>query len=141
MVGLWHGAGWNFIVWGAYHAALILGYHALRGPWDRLPGVAQITLTFTLVSLGWPLFKYSLPQCLELWAALFAPDDAAVAFSAGQWLYLGVIAALTFLVNEKERIYAVRERRLIDSPVVHAAMLVAAVVFFPFAKTFIYFQF
>jgi alginate O-acetyltransferase complex protein AlgI len=56
--GLWHGAGWNFIVWGLYHAVLVLGYGALRSFWDKMPTLIQISVNFTLVSFGWLLFLY-----------------------------------------------------------------------------------
>ena len=29
--GLWHGAAWNFVVWGLFHGVLLLAYHQLRG--------------------------------------------------------------------------------------------------------------
>ena len=35
LVGLWHGAGWNFVAWGIYHAALVIGYHFAAPIWDR----------------------------------------------------------------------------------------------------------
>ena len=57
-VGLWHGAGWNFIIWGLYHAMLVISYHLFRTPWDRLPDAIQTTATFILVSIGWVLFIF-----------------------------------------------------------------------------------
>ena len=37
--GLWHGAGWNFIVWGLYHAVLVLIFHFSRPVWDSMPSL------------------------------------------------------------------------------------------------------
>ena len=41
LVGLWHGAGWNFVVWGLYHGALVMLYHftapAMGSPSARPP--------------------------------------------------------------------------------------------------------
>jgi alginate O-acetyltransferase complex protein AlgI len=57
--GLWHGANWTFVVWGAYHGALL----ALAHGWRRLglpalPGRAlRVFVTFQLVSVGWVLFR------------------------------------------------------------------------------------
>jgi alginate O-acetyltransferase complex protein AlgI len=56
--GMWHGAGWNFIVWGLYHALLILAYTRSARFWDQLPTFLQQALTFSLVSFGWLLFLY-----------------------------------------------------------------------------------
>ncbi len=55
--GLWHGAAWNFVVWGLYHGTL-LGLHAT---WRRLgiavPRAAGVILTFCAVVFGWALFR------------------------------------------------------------------------------------
>ncbi len=66
LVGLWHGAGWNFVAWGIYHAALVILYHFTRPAWDRLPRPVAIALTFVLVSFGWPLFFMNLDQYADI---------------------------------------------------------------------------
>ena len=58
LVGLWHGARWNFVVWGLYHAGLVVVYALVARYWDRLPGLPQIALNFLLVSFGWVLFLF-----------------------------------------------------------------------------------
>ena len=60
--GLWHGAGWTFIVWGLYHGFLVVGYHFVRRFWDALPNLLQIALTFVLVSFGWVLFIFDFQE-------------------------------------------------------------------------------
>jgi hypothetical protein len=73
--GLWHGASWNFVLWGAAHGALLIGHQAWRrwSPW-RLPMVAAVSLTFTLVALAWIPFRAAdLPSALRLWDALWEP--------------------------------------------------------------------
>ena len=62
--GLWHGAGWTFVVWGAYHGMLLLVNHAWRGltvAWARqsnpATGALAIALTFIGVVIGWVVFK------------------------------------------------------------------------------------
>ena len=49
--GLWHGASWNFVIWGVLHGAAVSAVHAakklLHWTWlDRLPGWAGVVLTF-----------------------------------------------------------------------------------------------
>ncbi len=62
--GLWHGASWNFIIWGLYHGVLIaLWPHLARlipvlgksGGWAGT--VLRVMLTFTLVQIGWLIFR------------------------------------------------------------------------------------
>ena len=61
--GLWHGAAWTFVLWGAYHGALLAGHHAAasRGavPEEetRLVFVRRRAATFALVCVGWVLFR------------------------------------------------------------------------------------
>ncbi|HLF16200.1 MAG TPA: MBOAT family protein [Candidatus Thermoplasmatota archaeon] len=55
--GLWHGAAWTFVLWGLYHAGLLVLYRSVHGSWDRLPRPVQRGLTFLLVVVGWVIFR------------------------------------------------------------------------------------
>ncbi len=57
--GLWHGAAWNFVVWGAYHGALLAFERRLgkQSPYYGLPRPVRIGLTFVLVLFSWVLFR------------------------------------------------------------------------------------
>ncbi len=59
--GLWHGAAWTFMAWGAYHAVLLVGQRAVFGTRDPgesgLPLVVRQIVTFHLVCFGWLLFR------------------------------------------------------------------------------------
>ncbi len=54
--GLWHGAAWTFVLWGAFHGAGLVTEHALGG---RLRTAAWLRwlVTFHLIVLGWILFR------------------------------------------------------------------------------------
>ncbi len=57
--GLWHGASWNFVLWGGLHG-LFLAIERMLGkssPLRRWPIAAQVTLTFLLVNLPWVFFR------------------------------------------------------------------------------------
>jgi alginate O-acetyltransferase complex protein AlgI len=60
--GLWHGAGWNFILWGLYHGTLLAAHRAVRtwrGPTEgeeRFKAI-KIVFTFLCVCVGWVLFR------------------------------------------------------------------------------------
>ena len=73
--GLWHGASWNFIVWGLYHGVLLAlhrAWHQWRGrpPRSRGPmGEAfSVALTFILVTIGWVTFRA--PDFATTWQVL-----------------------------------------------------------------------
>jgi alginate O-acetyltransferase complex protein AlgI len=57
--GLWHGASWNFALWGAWHGAILaverlLGGTAHRSPYPRM---LALPLTLLFVVIGWVLFR------------------------------------------------------------------------------------
>jgi alginate O-acetyltransferase complex protein AlgI len=54
--GLWHGAAWTFVLWGAFHGTMLIVEHALGGRL-RAPGWLRWFGTFNLVVLGWILFR------------------------------------------------------------------------------------
>jgi alginate O-acetyltransferase complex protein AlgI len=56
--GLWHGAAWTFVIWGAYHGLfLVLDKLGLKKLLDRLPQLISTPLTFLLVTVGWVFFR------------------------------------------------------------------------------------
>jgi len=56
LTGLWHGASWNYIFWGAYYLVFLLLEHFVLA--DRLPKAAGHVLTLIVVVLGWVLFRF-----------------------------------------------------------------------------------
>ena len=57
--GLWHGASWNFVIWGGIHG-MLLGFERLRGKtslYHRLPKGLRIGATFLLVLITWVFFR------------------------------------------------------------------------------------
>jgi alginate O-acetyltransferase complex protein AlgI len=57
--GLWHGAAWNFVIWGGLHGAL-LAYERMRGKapaYGRFAVPIRIAITFVLVLVTWVFFR------------------------------------------------------------------------------------
>ena len=55
--GLWHGAAWNFVLWGLLHAALILIWRAARKLKFQVPTLLAALITFFVISASWLLFR------------------------------------------------------------------------------------
>jgi alginate O-acetyltransferase complex protein AlgI len=57
--GLWHGAAWNFVIWGGIHGVMLAleRAHGKRSFYQRLPRAAKIALTFVIVCFGWVFFR------------------------------------------------------------------------------------
>lgn len=55
--GLWHGAGWTFLLWGAMHGILMVLETATRGFWRRAPAALTVPLVWLAVFLAWVPFR------------------------------------------------------------------------------------
>jgi alginate O-acetyltransferase complex protein AlgI len=56
--GFWHGASWNFILWGAYHGLfLVLERLFLGNVYQKLGKFVSVPITFVIVVTGWVLFR------------------------------------------------------------------------------------
>jgi len=55
--GLWHGAGWQFIVWGLMHGFLLVGLQLWRFTGISLPRFVSQFITFMVVLLAWVMFR------------------------------------------------------------------------------------
>ncbi len=55
--GLWHGANWTYVVWGAYHGGLLVAEHRYATQWERIPIPLRRAATFLLVTIGWVIFR------------------------------------------------------------------------------------
>ncbi len=115
LAGVWHGAGWNFILWGALHGTLLLLNHAWRNMLDKMPRVAMIwrripvifpgSLTFLMVAFAWVLFRATdLISAARLYSALLHPFSGTALptlpwHSAGQMLegFLGAAPDLGWI--------------------------------------------
>lgn len=57
LTGLWHGAAWNFVLWGLYYAVLLIGERFLWGrAVERVHALGRVYALF-FVNLGWVLFR------------------------------------------------------------------------------------
>jgi hypothetical protein len=116
--GLWHGAGWTFLAWGAIHGALLCVNHAWRawrGPApapSRLRAGASRGLTFAAVVVAWVPFRAdSLAAAANVWAAMAgAGAGVASAFPAEAWGAVALLVALVWLAPNSQAIAAAAAR-------------------------------
>ena len=73
LTGLWHGASWNFVLWGAYYAVLLMVEKlGLLRVLARLPRMLQHAYALFFIVVGWALFACTEPgQLSGLFGALF----------------------------------------------------------------------
>src|SRR5271166_154385 len=73
--GLWHGAAWTYVVWGGYNGLfLVLDRLFLLRLLDRMPRLVANVITFTIVVLGWTIFRaHSMNQAVAFLGAMMRP--------------------------------------------------------------------
>jgi D-alanyl-lipoteichoic acid acyltransferase DltB (MBOAT superfamily) len=146
--GLWHGAAWNFVAWGAYHGAVLSIQRALDGrpkdPGADTPPRAVLARigTFHLVCFGWLLFRApSYAAFTSLCGGVLRPGFASSRTSTDALLLVAIGIAL-HLAPDAE---ALRRRFTALPPIAqglaYAAAAIVAFLFTPGSERFIYFQF
>jgi alginate O-acetyltransferase complex protein AlgI len=99
--GLWHGAAWTFVVWGAYQGAfLTLERLGLARGLAHLPRTLGILVTFLAVTVGWVLFRApDLRTAGSYLLAMASPDGPSrfVIVTLDQWCALAVGLAVCLL--------------------------------------------
>ncbi len=149
--GLWHGAAWNFVLWGTYQGVLLAVHRAVVGPGaapfrgsllQRLPRMAFF---FVFVCYGWLLFRaQSFAQVVTMTGRLFAFDlqYSMKTPTLSALLGVGVLVALELLqFTQKSPLYY---RRM--WPVARGLLYATLVVLILMgtsneSQQFIYFQF
>ncbi|HSW13617.1 MAG TPA: MBOAT family O-acyltransferase [Solimonas sp.] len=162
LTGLWHGASWTFVLWGAYHGTLVLlerllGLRAVEDA-DLRRGLPELVLrrvvTLLLVMIGWVMFRAgSMEQIGQFLSAMVRLDQlqwpvALAERFANRDLAFAALGLLVFLLPREFRgtvLYASPKLAvrwaaagvIIGAGLVYALMRVASGSFSPF----LYFQF
>ena len=148
--GLWHGAGWNFVIWGFLHGTYLAVERArgVRQHPDGLPPRRDIPLilwTFALVCFAWVFFRAAdLGQALHVLGGLV--DLSGTAPTAGEYLLVAAWATAVVLIDRYQRAQLHPLPGLLGHPVrtglLAAAAVVGVIIFSGGAPVkFIYFQF
>ena len=149
--GLWHGAAWTFVIWGALHGAGLAIERVFRSRrigqaavWDRR-GILRWLLTFHVVCLAWVFFRAdSLSTAWQILTRLFSAHGPAHLFTAS--VLLVVVASIASQFISKESILKLQRNFGRLTPVLQGAALGAAVLMIealspPGIAPFIYYRF
>ncbi len=83
--GFWHGASWNFVLWGAFHGTfLVLERLFLGNIFEKLGKYVSVVITFIIVITGWVLFRN---------------EDSVYAFQVIKQMYSFNFASSKFALN------------------------------------------
>jgi len=149
--GLWHGAAWNFVLWGIYHGVILVVYRlAAHRPGPKLPDrvwwadLLRMGLMFPLTVFGWVLFRIASMADLQAFlAGAFTPSEVELGVDA---VTLAALWAPVFLMQLAQLAWddlLVALRLPLVLRGVLYGLLIAACVAFATGESieFIYFQF
>jgi len=151
--GLWHGASWLFVLWGAAHGALLVLERLARHLFGHVAilqtAPVRIFLglfTFVLVTLTWVLFRAeNLGDAMQLYAAMLLPvGGVQVADLRDAFAVTGVLVALLgthWFMRNREFGSALQRLPWPTIAALLAAMLIAIVLSPGEERDFIYFEF
>ena len=152
--GLWHGAAWTFVVWGAFHGAIITATHYLSGlkvfaPFNsgssRWMGLFKWAITFYLVMIGWVFFRatsfdgaMSLIADLHTFSGLPAASEVAIIIFGMTILGLLLMHLMDrFVINSSDKL---EKKPWLFWPLLVIGQLICLMIGEP-SSEFIYFQF
>jgi D-alanyl-lipoteichoic acid acyltransferase DltB (MBOAT superfamily) len=152
--GLWHGAAWTFVAWGAYQGLLLISYRAAQPPSEHARAAPQmgtlrwwghVIVFFHFTCLGWLFFRaQSLTQAGQMfYAVLF--NFHPIASPLGSHMLLNVLLPLfvvEWLQLVGDDVAAPLRLRPAFRAVLYVACFYLLVIYGAYAtKEFIYFQF
>lgn len=145
--GIWHGAAWTFIVWGAAHGVAMCVNRLWQIKGWRIHPVAATALTFLFVNLAWVFFRApdmaSALHVISLMAS-FKGGSLGLSRDLTLWALLGISAAIVWkMPNSQTLVY---ERKLgshFATPAVLGAAVMVAIIAANTSQPspFIYFNF
>ena len=94
LTGLWHGASWNFVLWGLYYGIfLVIEKYVLKSVLEKLPHLLRVLYTMLIVMIGWVFFFCSdLGSAATYLGTLFHMNGGPLFDNAGiYYLYTGLI--------------------------------------------------
>jgi alginate O-acetyltransferase complex protein AlgI len=157
LVGLWHGAGLGFVLWGAWHGVLMVGHRLLQGPARRLPewtekpsAIAARLATLALVNAGWILFRSpSVGQAARMLRTMFTLRGLKPAFSVNDYLVVLLAIGSYLVVEPVVKRFVDRDPLQVDHarlrfwlrPLAYGLALELVFMFDKSNVAFIYFQF
>jgi len=167
--GLWHGASWNFVVWGVYHGLLLIAHRqfsewrqaqaSLKPVFDsKAFGIFSAVLTFHCVCIGWVFFRindigaaFSMVRKMVLLSPIMTRAEAGqfillkpelpISVPIAMMMVVGLLALTPLIGKARTAGWIARTPRPLKGLYV-AAVILAIITFLPDNSTpFIYFQF
>jgi alginate O-acetyltransferase complex protein AlgI len=159
-VGLWHGAGWNFILWGAMHGTYLVIFRVYENAKSSRPALGESRmiagvwrlLTLVAVTAAWVPFRApNMPTAGALLARMFIRFSRGIAYDPSFYAMTAAVAAFCAIEPFLARKFDNLEQgagengpalsRVLGRPLAYACCLLLFMLFDEHDAQFIYFQF
>ena len=96
--GLWHGAAWNFVAWGAFHGLFLVLDRIFLDNWSKKMGkIPSVVLTYLITLIGWVLFRAeSFNQVGFYLKSMFTWNTEGPAFNPGTHFWTMILLGAFF---------------------------------------------
>ena len=150
LTGLWHGAGWNFVLWGVYYGILLIIEKYILIPLCKgLPSLVKHIYTMLLVTLGWVMFSNTdFTQMAAYFGNLFGAASNGLADSAFLYylksnLILLILSVLCCGSAVKKLMSRIKRRSSAAAVIISIVLLLASVAYLVYGSynPFLYFRF
>jgi alginate O-acetyltransferase complex protein AlgI len=156
LVGLWHGAGWGFVIWGALHGVYLVAYRIVEAwgvgrAWLKASAtIAALRIgTLAAITAAWVPFRAaSVQKAGQMLGAMFFRLSAGMHYSLGFYLFTAAIVLLCAVepyVAQKMAAWDLAGTRpswrIVARPLAYVCGLALFIIFDEHNAQFIYFQF
>ncbi len=142
--GLWHGAQWTFVCWGAFHGVALIvhrQFDSRLGARIRIPSLAAFGLTFLTIVTGWVMFRAAtVSDALTIYRAMLGVRGLGLSWLAGRWMLVAFVVTVLGVSCSVDT-YDVREPLRTRDAMAYAFAFVVCVTRFFAPSPFLYFQF
>jgi alginate O-acetyltransferase complex protein AlgI len=150
--GIWHGASWNFVLWGAYNGLFLsLDRMFLLKLLDRAGGLVATVVTLAIVTFGWAIFRTtSVEHLAQFTTALAGLSAQPIDVDMDAEIPLTVTVGLILCLVPATPLFAPLQRAYQASPLLRNLIALAILILWVLAcgralaipfKPFIYFRF
>jgi alginate O-acetyltransferase complex protein AlgI len=140
--GLWHGAAWTFVIWGAWHGFFLAVNHAWEERGFRLPPIIGRVLTLVVVFGGWAFFRsHGLHDALLLIGKMFGTAAGGLKSPHGTELVWLIAATVVVLGAPNARQIVARLRPTAIWIAVIVLLFLLTIYHFDQTTEFLYYQF
>lgn len=143
--GLWHGAAWTFVMWGAFHGLLLAIYHSMKTRWDSIPPLRARWIMFFLIVISWVPFRADdFPMTKRVLLAMFGFNGVSSGLTASipvkLYALLAVAGTIVHVCRTNSNDIVFKDWGYARVAFL-AAATVSALVFMNSSSKFLYFNF